>query len=323
MPAAEFDPASRRNAATLIELAFAEDLGTGMPGLSLNVAGGTIDLDFTDEHPSAGDLTSAVTIPEAARGAARFVARSAGVIAGLPVVEMAALRFGTGTTFRPLVRDGDRVEPGAVVAVVSGEMRGLLTAERTALNFLQRLSGIATSTARFVEAVAGTKAVILDTRKTTPGWRALEKYAVRCGGGRNHRDGLYDMVLIKDNHLAWLADSGKGDAVAAAVAAARTKAPAGTLVEVEVDSLDQLDRALDALPDIILVDNTGPEGLAEAVRRRDARAPEVLLEASGGVRLVTVAALARAGVDRISVGALTHSAPALDIGLDFEPSVPQ
>jgi nicotinate-nucleotide pyrophosphorylase (carboxylating) len=195
-------------------------------------------------------------------------------------------------------------------------MRALLAMERTALNFVQRLGGIATLTARFAAEVAGTRAAIYDTRKTTPGWRSLEKYAVRCGGGRNHRIGLYDAVLIKDNHLAWLA--ARPDPIGAAIAAARARAPAGTTVEVEVDSLEQLDRALECAPDLILVDNLGPEALAEAVCRRDARAPGVGLEASGGITLATVAALARSGVDRISVGALTHSAPALDVGLDYE-----
>jgi nicotinate-nucleotide pyrophosphorylase (carboxylating) len=199
-------------------------------------------------------------------------------------------------------------------------MRKLLAMERTALNFLQRLSGVATMTARFVDEVAGTRALILDTRKTTPGWRALEKYAVRCGGGTNHRIGLHDAVLIKDNHLAWLAEG--GDPIGRAVGLARAGAPEGTkFIEVEVDTLEQLDRALEVGPDIILVDNLGPEKLAEAVRRRDAKAPGVLLEASGGVNLSTVGAIARSGVDRISVGALTHSAPALDIGLDFDRAI--
>jgi hypothetical protein len=186
-------------------------------------------------------------------------------------------------------------------------MRSLLAWERTALNFLQRLSGIATLTARFVAEVEGTKATILDTRKTTPGWRALEKYAVRCGGGRNHRFGLYDAVLIKDNHLAWLATG--ADPIGAALASARAHAPTGMVIEIEVDTLEGLDRALECGPDIILVDNFDPDRLAEAVRRRDARAPEVQLEASGGVTLAGVAALARTGVDRISVGALTTPPP--------------
>jgi nicotinate-nucleotide pyrophosphorylase (carboxylating) len=328
-----FGPAARRNAETLIELALAEDLGTSMPGLRLNPQAGAIELDFTEWSGVVGDLTAESTIPQNALGAAHFVARSPGVIAGLPVLELLAARFGLQSWFRPLVADGDRVEAGAAVAYVAGAMRETLMMERTALNFLQRLSGIATLTRRFVDAVAGTRAEILDTRKTTPGWRALEKYAVRCGGGRNHRFGLYDAVLIKDNHLAWIdflnrndsagaATLGQADAIGAAISSARVHTPAGTVVEVEVDSLGQLDRALECGPDIILVDNFGPDELAEAVRRRDARAPGVLLEASGGITLATVGAVARAGVDRISVGALTHSAPALDIGLDFERSLP-
>jgi nicotinate-nucleotide pyrophosphorylase (carboxylating) len=320
MPAVEFDPAALHNAETLIELAFAEDLGTAMPNLSSNMATGRIDLSFAPEFPYIGDLTGESTIPANARGAALFVARSAGVVSGLPVLERIARRFGLGTWYRSLIRDGDRVAPGTVIASIAGEMRALLLMERTALNFLQRLSGVASLTARFVAEVAGTKAVILDTRKTTPGWRALEKYAVRCGGGKNHRMGLYDAVLIKDNHLAWLEQG--GDPIGRAVAAGRLGAPEGTrFVEVEVDTLEQLDRALEVGPDIILVDNLGPEKLAEAVRRRAERAPGILLEASGGVTLATVRKLAETGVDRISVGALTHSAPALDIGLDFDRAI--
>jgi nicotinate-nucleotide pyrophosphorylase (carboxylating) len=294
-----FGPAERANAATLIDLALAEDLG------------------------EAGDITARAIIPGQARGAARFVARSEGILAGLPVLALLAERFAPDLHLEPSVEDGSRVVPGRSVARIDGSMRSLLALERTALNFLQRLSGIATHTARFVAAVAGTGAVIVDTRKTTPGWRALEKYAVRCGGGRNHRIGLHDAVLIKDNHLAWLGAT--GDPIGAALERARAHAPAGTLVEIEVDSLEQLDRALDpgrdrnSLPDIILVDNFRPGALAEAVRRRNARSPHVLLEASGGISLETVGDIARAGVERISVGALTHSAPALDIGLDFDP----
>jgi nicotinate-nucleotide pyrophosphorylase (carboxylating) len=221
-----------------------------------------------------------------------------------------------GAGWKAFVDDGDSVACGTAIARAAGSMRSLLGMERVALNFLQRLSGIATLTARFVSGVAGTKAVILDTRKTTPGWRPLEKYAVRCGGGRNHRAGLYDSVLIKDNHLAWLAHT--GDPIGAAVKAARAHAAAGTLIEVEVDSLAQLDRALECHPDIVLLDNFDTAALAEAVHRRDIGSPGVLLEASGGVTLANVTAWAETGIDRISVGALTHSAPALDIGLDFE-----
>ncbi|MHB1560827.1 MAG: carboxylating nicotinate-nucleotide diphosphorylase [Isosphaeraceae bacterium] len=294
----EFGDDARRNLEVLLPLALAEDLG------------------------QVGDITSAATIPSQARGAARLVARSPGVLAGLPVAARLALEFELWDGWQPLMADGDRLEPGAVVARLAGPMRSLLAFERTALNFLQRLSGIATLTARFVAATAGTRAAILDTRKTTPGWRALEKYAVRCGGGRNHRFGLYDAVLIKDNHLAWLATSGgpdRDEPIAAAVAAARANVPAGTEVEVEVDTLDQLDAALRSGPDIILVDNLGPEGMAEAIRRRDAANPRIQLEASGGITLATVGAIAATGVDRISVGALTHSAPALDLAMDYDP----
>ncbi|MGE3822232.1 MAG: carboxylating nicotinate-nucleotide diphosphorylase, partial [Isosphaeraceae bacterium] len=271
-------------------------------------------------HP--GDLTSGLLIPGDGKGRARFVARSGGVVAGLPVLRIVATRFGVSDGFEPRVSDGDRVRPGATIAEISGAMRPLLAFERTALNFLQRLSGIATLTHRFVEAVKGTRSVILDTRKTTPGWRALEKYAVRCGGGRNHRFGLFDAVMIKDNHLAWLASLGRNDPIGDAIQSARAGIAQGTLIVVEVDTLEQFDRALGSGPDVILVDNLGPERLAEAVRRRDAKAPHVLLEASGGVTLETVASLAETGVDRISVGALTHSAPALDVGLDFDRSTP-
>ena len=310
-----FGDAERANALALIELALTEDLGT------------------------AGDITANATIPADARGAARFVARSEGVLSGLPVVALLASRFEIAWGWQPRLRDGDALAIGAEIARIEGPMRALLAMERTALNFLQRLSGIATLTARFVDAVAGTKTAVLDTRKTTPGWRALEKYAVRCGGGTNHRFGLFDGVLIKDNHLAWLASSpdascdarfesapGPGrpssthgnDAIGQAVSTARLRAPRGTAIELEVDTLMQFDRALECGPDIILLDNFSPELMAEAVRRRDARAPHVLLEASGGVTLATVPAFAATGVDRISIGALTHSAPALDIGLDFD-----
>jgi nicotinate-nucleotide pyrophosphorylase (carboxylating) len=290
-----FGPREREAALRLMDLAVAEDFGP------------------------LGDLTGRAIIPADASASARFVARTEGAVAGLPVVGLLTDRLGLGKGWRPAVADGDEVAPGALLATLAGSARDILAVERTALNFLQRLSGIATLTARFVAAVAGTKAVILDTRKTTPGWRALEKYAVRCGGGRNHRSGLYDAVLVKDNHLAWLAR--EDDPIGRAIAASRAGTPEGTVVEVEVDTLDQLDRALACAADIVLVDNLGPGPLAEAVRRRDAVAPRVLLEASGGVSLETVGALARSGVDRISVGALTHSAPALDIGLDFEGAV--
>ncbi|MEW4566568.1 carboxylating nicotinate-nucleotide diphosphorylase [Tautonia sp. JC769] len=287
-----FGPAELENADALIALALAEDLGR------------------------RGDLTAEATIPADATGSARFVARQPGILAGLPVVALIAGHFGLEQGFVAERADGDPIAPGTLLARVSGPMRAILSMERTALNFLQRLSGVASQTHRFVSAVEGTRAAILDTRKTTPGWRLLEKYAVRCGGGVNHRIGLFDAVLIKDNHLAWLASS--GDPIGRSIASARRLAPPGTVVEVEVDTLGQLDRALSCRPDIVLLDNFAIADLAEAVRRRDASAPEVLLEASGGIDLRSVAEVARTGVDRISVGALTHSAPSLDIGLDEE-----
>lgn len=289
----QFGQAERENAETLIDLALREDLG---PTCSIQ-----------------SDVTSISTIPADARGAAAIRSRASGVVSGLPILSMLAARFDLDCEI--LASDGDALEPTTEIARISGSMIAMLVMERTALNFLQRLSGVASLTRRFVEAVEGTKARILDTRKTTPGWRALEKYAVRCGGGQNHRMGLYDAVLIKDNHLAWL--SGVDDPIRVAVSGARNDAPQARFLEIEVDTLDQLDCALQALPDIVLVDNLGADNLREAVRRRDRLAPGVLLEASGGVTLATVRALAESGVDRISVGALTHSAAALDLGLDF------
>jgi nicotinate-nucleotide pyrophosphorylase (carboxylating) len=293
-PQLQFGEAEARNADTLIALALEEDLA------------------------HTGDITCAATIPSQAVGKARFVARAPGILAGLPVASRLACQFHLESQWSPYRKDGESLEPGALIAEVTGPIRSILGLERTALNFLQRLSGIATLTARFVAAIAGTKAAILDTRKTTPAWRALEKYAVRCGGGQNHRMGLYDAVLIKDNHLAYLHSQSGPNAIAAAVAAARAHAPRAAFIEVEVDSLEQLGRALRSDADVILVDNLDPEVLAEAVRRRDSIAPRIKLEASGGVSLATVRELARTGVERISVGALTHSAPALDIALDLE-----
>ncbi len=264
-----------------------------------------------------GDLTSQVTIPAELRGQGVFVARAPGILAGLPVAAEVIAAVDPNLVFQPLVEDGSSVAAGTRLATVAGPMRSLLAAERTALNCLQHLSGIATRTRQFVAAVASLPSQILDTRKTLPGWRHLEKYAVRCGGGHNHRIGLFDGILIKDNHLAALA--GSGQAITVAVQAARARVGHSMPVEVEVDTLTQLDEALACRPDIVLLDNMGPDVLREAVRRRNAAAPGVLLEASGGVTLATVRAIAESGVERISVGALTHSAPGLDIALDFAP----
>lgn len=236
-------------------------------------------------------------------------------VSGLPAAEGVFGIVDPRLSIQPVVEDGQRVEPGARLAVVTGRMRSILTGERTALNFLQRLSGVATLTRRHVDLIADLPCKLFDTRKTTPGWRILEKYAVRCGGGFNHRMGLGDGVLIKDNHLAAIG-SGPG-VIDEAIRQARLKYGNRYPIEVEVDTLEQLDRALSAEPDIILLDNMPPRDLREAVRRRTAVAPRVLLEASGGVNLGSLRGIAETGVDRISVGALTHSAIALDIALDY------
>jgi nicotinate-nucleotide pyrophosphorylase (carboxylating) len=256
----------------------------------------------------AGDITSAACIAADARLSARFASRKPGVIAGLACARLAVLALDPGATFELSSHDGDWVEPGPL-ANVSANARALLSAERTALNLLGRLSGVATLTRAYVHAVAGTGAVITDTRKTTPGLRALEKYAVRCGGGVNHRFGLDDAILIKDNHVA--AAGGVGAAIR------RAKAAAGHLVkiEAEVDSVAQLDEALAEAPDVVMLDNFSLADLREAVARAKGT---VTLEASGGVTLESVRAIAETGVDVISVGALTHSAPVLDIGLDAD-----
>jgi nicotinate-nucleotide pyrophosphorylase (carboxylating) len=265
------------------------------------------------EDVGGGDVTTLATIPEDATARAVMTAREALVVAGLPLARAAFLRLSPEARVEVVATEGQRAEAGVALLRVEGSARGLLTAERVALNFVQRLSGIATLTAQFVEAVQGTKARILDTRKTTPGLRRLEKYAVTCGGGRNHRLGLFDMVLIKDNHLAALRGE-KPSPIAAAVRRARERYPR-LFVEVEADTLDQVAQAAEAGADMILLDNMPPATLAEAVRRVADRAKT---EASGGVTLESVRRIAETGVDFISVGALTHSARAVDIGLDFQ-----
>ncbi len=237
--------------------------------------------------------------------------------AGLPAVELALSTVNTPLVkFQPLVEDGARVHPGDRLATISGLLQFILLAERIALNFLQHLSGVATLTRRFVDAVSDLPCRILDTRKTIPGWRLLEKYAVRCGGGYNHRLGLYDGLLVKDNHLAILG-LGKEAFQRVAAMVAQTRILPGPF-EIEVDTLEHFDWALGCLPEIVLLDNMTPEQLREAVLRRNEKAPKIQLEASGGVTLETVRAIAETGVERISVGALTHSAPALDISLEYQ-----
>jgi nicotinate-nucleotide pyrophosphorylase (carboxylating) len=281
------------------------------------------------------DWTTLALVPAEARSRAAVVVREAGVVAGLPAVRLALSIFDggakeDGVEFVEHVKDGAHASAGQTIATLEGSARTLLTAERTALNLLGRMCGIATLTSQYCAEVAGTKARIYDTRKTTPGWRRMEKYAVRCGGGQNHRTGLFDAVLIKDNHLALGAASGPDGAYSPAEAVCRARdfltENAGTsasdtvdemIVEIEVDTLAQLDGVLPAAPDIVLLDNMTCEQLSEAVARRDVAAPNVQLEASGGVNLQTVGKIARTGVDRISVGALTHSARCLDVGLDW------
>jgi len=265
----------------LVEAALAEDLGPG-------------------------DATSLALLSPADRGAAVLEARAEIAVCGLEIArEVFALR---GVACELAAADGDVVEPKAPLAHVRGASLGILEAERTALNFVQRLSGVATLTRRFCAAVRGTRAAIVDTRKTTPGFRTLEKYAVRCGGGRNHRMALYDGILIKDNHIAAVGSVG------AAVARARERGSPHLRVRVEVESLAQAREALDAGADALLVDNQPPSAISAIVAEARGRA---LVEASGGVTLESVGAIARTGVDEISVGALTHSAPAADVALEW------
>jgi nicotinate-nucleotide pyrophosphorylase (carboxylating) len=273
-----------------------------------------IEMALAEDLSSQGDLTCHALIRPDQLATVHVVARTSGVLSGMPIGRMVFSRLDQEVRWDPRHRDGDLLTPGSVVASVSGSLRSLLTGERTMLNFMTHLSGIASLTRIFVNAVAGTRARVLDTRKTLPGWRVLEKYAVRCGGGTNHRTGLYDGVLIKDNHLAAWTESAS---IADAIRTARSHAPAGVSLEVEVDTLTQLEDALHGNPDIVLLDNMSVETLRMAVNLRQRVAPGVLLEASGGVTLDTVAAIAQTGVERISVGALTHSAPALDLAFDW------
>jgi len=314
-PQVSWDQTLVRQWLTLLELAVAEDLGR------------------------AGDLTTQALLAQSAQdphAEAALAARQAGVAAGLAAVEATLQRFDPRLQWRPETNDGRRFDAGERLGRIEGPAAAILRAERILLNFLGRLCGIATVTRRYVDAVAGTGARIFDTRKTTPGWRLLEKYAVRCGGGWNHRLGLDRAVLIKDNHLALLRTAGANGPVSLAEAVARARrflaessgcvaqgnVPAGDppgrrIVEVEVDTLEQLDEALRAGPDLVLLDNMSPAILREAVRRRNAAASDVELEASGGITLENVREVAETGVERISIGALTHSAASLDLGLDW------
>jgi nicotinate-nucleotide pyrophosphorylase (carboxylating) len=258
---------------------------------------------------SAGDITTAATIREDANATALLVARKPGVLAGTPLAIAAFRMLDPGVQITVHKNDGGRLDVGTVIAWIEGRAAPILSAERVALNYLCHLSGIASATAKLVDAVAGTHARICDTRKTTPGLRIFEKYAVRCGGGTNHRLGLYDAILIKDNHIA------VAGGVGAAIRAARGASGQTVKVEVEVDDLAQIDEALAAGPDIIMLDNMDPARMRQAVAKIAGRA---IVEASGNVTLETVRAIAETGVDLISSGWITHSAPALDIALDVE-----
>jgi len=265
------------------------------------------------EDIGSGDVTAVATVPEEATASGFMRAREALVVCGVAFAEAAFRELSSSVEITRKAEDGQRVQSGQVLLQIGGPAGAILSAERTALNFVQRLSGVATLTAQFVEAVKGTHAQILDTRKTTPGWRRFEKYAVTCGGGRNHRLGLYDMALIKDNHLPALKNE-QPNAIAAAVARVRAKVP-HLKIEVEADTLEQVDQAIAAGADFILLDNMNLEQLRTAVQKAKGHAQT---EASGGVNLTTARSIAETGVDFISVGAVTHSARAVDIGLDFE-----
>ena len=279
----------------LVERTLAEDLTGGAP------------LPHAPDLAVANDVTSSATIPPAQYGTADLVARADGVVAGLPVAARVFLRLAPGATLTAGAADGDRVRRGDVLLSIRGPVRGLLAAERSALNIASRASGIATHTRAWVDAIAGTKAQVLDTRKTTPGLRPLEKYAVRCGGGTNKRMGLYDVAMIKDNHVA------AAGSVAAAVTAVRERAPK-VAVQVEADTPSQAVEAVEAGADFLLLDNMPPAVLREVVALVGGRAE---LEATGGLTLAVAREVAETGVDYLSVGALTHSSPILDRALDL------
>lgn len=280
-----------------------------------------VSLAIREDNDVDGDITSKSLIPESAPGRAAVVARGKGVAAGLVFAQELLQMVDARLTWEGVANDGDLLEKGSVLGYVAGPTLAMLTAERLLLNLVGRLSGVATLARQYVDAIAGTKAHIYDTRKTTLGWRRLEKYAVRCGGARNHRSGLYDAVLIKDNHLAFggISDFGPAEAVRRSrkYLLETFKGREIPMLEIEVDSLEQLAQVLPENPDVVLLDNMSPEMMREAVRMRDEAGSTAELEASGGINLDTARAKAESGVDRVSVGAITHSAKTFDIGLDW------
>ncbi|WNQ11695.1 carboxylating nicotinate-nucleotide diphosphorylase [Paenibacillus aurantius] len=267
--------------------------------------------EWLEEDIGTGDVTTLTTIPADSRSHALIHVKEDGILAGLPVAEAVFAEVDPGLTFTPQLAEGSSVSKGTVLAVVEGRTRSILLGERLALNLMQRLSGIATRTRQFVDALEGLPVRLVDTRKTTPGHRMLEKYAVRVGGGSNHRFGLYDAVMIKDNHI-----KGAGG-ITQAVQAARTHIPHTMKIEVEVETFEQLDEALEAGADILMLDNMKTADMAKAVKGIRNHSPHVVIEASGTVRLETIKEIALTGVDVISVGRLTYSVNALDISLDL------
>ncbi len=304
-----FSKAAKSDCLKLIEMALVEDLGAA-------------DLE------AGVDCTTDAIVPKQSNARAAFVSRDAGVVCGIEIAKLAIANWAPQLSLKVELNDGQRVRPQETIAVMSGPARDILTMERTCLNFMCRLSGISTLTNQYVQQISGTSGCVLDTRKTTPGWRRLEKYAVACGGGQNHRMGLYDAIMIKDNHLAFFrsqVDDAR-NTIPAAIRIARqwivdhkSSLPHGdqTVLQLEVDTLAQLEIALGTDCDIVLLDNMDCDQLCRAVEMRNSRAPAVQLEASGGVNLGTIAKIAQTGVERISVGALTHSAVNFDIGLDW------
>ena len=306
----ELDQQTTDDSLKLIEMALAEDIGAS------NLNDGVC-------------CTTDAVVPKQSLARAAFVARDTGIVCGLEIVKIIISKFANELELKCLLNDGDHVQPQQTIAVLTGPAHRILVCERTCLNFMCRLSGISTLTQEYVSRIEGTQAHVLDTRKTTPGWRRLEKYAVQCGGGSNHRMGLYDAVMIKDNHLAFyrslVEDSEK--TIPQALELARNwiaenadSLPNGekTIIQLEVDNLDQFAIALTAGPDIVLLDNMTIAQLTTAIQMRNDVNMEILLEASGGVNLDTIGKIAQTGVERISVGALTHSALNFDIGLDWQ-----
>ncbi len=306
----QFSAAAKTDCLKLIEMALTEDIGAS-------------DLD------AGVDCTTDSIVPKHAAARAAFVSRADGVVCGVEIAKLAIKHFAPKLELEVKVEDGQVIKPQQTIAIMVGPAHDILTMERTCLNFMCRLSGISTLTGQYASKIKGTKACVLDTRKTTPGWRRLEKYAVACGGGENHRMGLYDAIMLKDNHLAFYRSlvEDNQDTIPTTIKIARqwiqdnaNKLPNGkdTILQLEVDTLEQLEIALATDCDIVLLDNMDCERLKKGVAMRDAKAPKILLEASGGVNLKTIGEIAQTGVERISVGALTHSAVNFDIGLDWE-----